>query len=101
MANKELWKEVLTDVLVVVGQHWPEEEEMPTELIQDLHKVVCSHLANDCLKCKHEPDEELENLPQTKGKVDAFLKVSNNDEPALRVKVRICKHCGCLYAEKS
>jgi Rieske Fe-S protein len=50
---------------------------------------------------EHEPDEELENLPQTKGKVDAFMTVSNNDEPALRVRIRICKHCGCLYAEKS
>jgi len=51
-------------------------------------------------KEEHEPDEELENLPQTKGKVNAFMTVSNNKEPALRVRVRICKHCKCLYAEK-
>ena len=54
-----------------------------------------------CLSGNHEPDGELENLPQTKRKVDAFFTVINNTESALRVRVRICKHCGCLYAEKS
>ena len=55
----------------------------------------------NCLDGKHEPDEELENLPFTSGKVGAFFTMTNNKEPALRVRVRICKHCGCLYAEKS
>ena len=52
-------------------------------------------------RLEHEPDERLENLPQTKGKVSALMTISNNDEPALRVRIRICKHCGCHYAEKS
>jgi len=55
----------------------------------------------NCLKGKHEPDVELENLPQTKGKVGALMTVANCSEPSLRVRIRICRHCGCLYAEKS
>lgn len=31
---------LLADILIIIGQHWPEEDEIPTELIQQLHERV-------------------------------------------------------------
>jgi hypothetical protein len=61
-----------------------------------------------CASGEHEPDEELEKLLQGPEQEGVFksppnylLSFHSKEYPDFQVDIRLCKHCGCLYKEKS
>lgn len=59
-------------------------------------------------RAEHEPDLEIESLlqaPQEEGTITMtpthLIEMYNEHHPDRRVRVRVCKHCGCLYVEKT